>query len=119
MHFQIEHLPDTLEIEILPCNSEGTTGFLYFLTSCTDMALSSQKADIPAPSGKTSSWRFQHFVMTLALFGVGFIEMGVMKSFGVLIGDLVTQLHSDIGTIGLVIGTYHGIAFFLCELLVQ
>ena len=69
-----------------------------------------------ASSDKTSSWRLRHTIMTLALFGIGFIEMGVLKSFGVLIGDLVTQLHTDIGKMGLVIGTYHGIAFFLCEL---
>ena len=57
----------------------------------------------------------RHVLVMFGLFGVGLIEMGVIKSFGVLVDDLVTQLHSDIGTVGLVIGAYHGMTNFICE----
>ena len=59
----------------------------------------------------TSRWR--QMVLVAALFFVRFIDMGVVKSFGVFLVDLVDQLDSDLGTIGMVIGSYHGISCIL------
>ena len=62
-----------------------------------------------------TSWSTRHVLVTMGLFSIGFIEMGVIKSFGVLVDDLVIQLHSDIGAIGLVLGAYHGMINFMCK----
>ena len=62
-----------------------------------------------------TSWSMRHVLVTLGLFGVGFIEMGMIKSCTVLVDDLVIQLRSDIGTVGLVIGAYHGMINFMCK----
>ncbi|XP_072180834.1 monocarboxylate transporter 12-like [Diadema setosum] len=60
-------------------------------------------------------WRYSLLVV-LFVFVVRFIEIGVMKSFGLLVDDLVFQLDSDYATIGIIIATYHGVVYFLASL---
>ncbi|XP_071479822.1 monocarboxylate transporter 12-like [Diadema antillarum] len=57
-------------------------------------------------------WR-NSLLVVLFVFVVRFIEIGVMKSFGLLVDDLVFQLDSDYATIGIIIATYHGVVYFL------
>ena len=55
-------------------------------------------------------------VMVGALFSIRFIGMGVIKTcFGVLLDGLVFQLNSDLGKMGMIIASYHGIACLLGE----
>lgn len=53
------------------------------------------------------------FVFVMALFFINFLEMGVLKSFSVLVDDLVIQLNTNLGTIGLIVGIYHGFTYAL------
>ncbi|XP_071486060.1 monocarboxylate transporter 7-like [Diadema antillarum] len=53
------------------------------------------------------------WVVIVAFFFLSLIEMGVIKSFGVLVDDITLQLDKDPGMIGLSIGLYHGIAYAL------
>lgn len=62
-------------------------------------------------SDQLSSSRF--FVFVMALFFINFLEMGVLKSFSVLVDDLVIQLNTNLGTIGLIVGIYHGFTYAL------
>ena len=59
----------------------------------------------------TSRWRL--VVMVGAYFSISFIEIGVVKSFGVIIHDLAFQLESDLGKTGMIIGLFHGISCIL------
>ena len=56
-------------------------------------------------------WRVVAAVTAFWLFG--FIEMGVVKSYGVLVDDIVFQLRSDLGTVGMILGVFHGMSFFI------
>ena len=60
---------------------------------------------------QSCQWRL--VVTAVAFFLFGFIEMGVVKSYGVIIDEIVFQLRSDLGTIGMIVGVFHGISFFL------
>nr|XP_054759838.1 monocarboxylate transporter 1-like [Lytechinus pictus] len=53
------------------------------------------------------------FVSVMALFFINFFEMGVLKSFSVLVDDLVIQLNTNLGTIGAIVGIYNGITYAL------
>eukprot|EP00057_Strongylocentrotus_purpuratus_P008804 XP_011663278.1 PREDICTED: monocarboxylate transporter 12 [Strongylocentrotus purpuratus] len=53
------------------------------------------------------------FVFVMALFFINFLEMGVLKSFSVLVDDLVIQLNTNLGTIGLIVGIYHSFTYAL------
>ncbi|XP_041465005.1 monocarboxylate transporter 12-like isoform X2 [Lytechinus variegatus] len=51
------------------------------------------------------------FAFIVSFFFIGFIEMGVVKSFGVLIEEVVFQINSDLGTVGFIFGVYSGLAY--------
>ena len=65
------------------------------------------------PNTKEKFARWRTIMLTIVLFIFFFIEYGVMKSFGVIINDVVDQMDSDLSTVGLVFGTYHGISYFI------
>ncbi|XP_071479823.1 monocarboxylate transporter 13-like [Diadema antillarum] len=70
-------------------------------------------------SGNGSSlkrWR-NSVLLVLFMFAIRFIEIGVIKSFGVLVDDLVIQLDSNYATIGIIIATYHGVVYFLAPII--
>ncbi|XP_071499226.1 monocarboxylate transporter 7-like [Diadema antillarum] len=61
-----------------------------------------------------ASWK--EWILVVCLFFISFIEMGLVKSFSVVLADLVYQLDTDYGTLGTVIGLYHGVSFFIAPL---
>lgn len=52
-------------------------------------------------------------VFVVAVFFLNFFEMGVVKSFGVFLADISFQLHTDYAKLGIIIGMYHGVTFFI------
>ncbi|XP_041464523.1 monocarboxylate transporter 12-like [Lytechinus variegatus] len=60
---------------------------------------------------RLSKWRKIAFIA--AFFFIGFIEMGVVKSFGVIIAEVVFQMNSDLWTVGFIFGAYNGLTYLL------
>ncbi|XP_041465008.1 monocarboxylate transporter 1-like isoform X1 [Lytechinus variegatus] len=60
---------------------------------------------------RLSTWRKIAFIA--AFFFIGFIEMGVVKSFGVIIAEIVFQMNSDLWTVGFIFGAYNGLTYLL------
>ncbi|XP_063956035.1 monocarboxylate transporter 4-like [Lytechinus pictus] len=63
------------------------------------------------PNPRKCAWR--KFAFIVAFFFIGFIEMGVVKSFGVIIAEVVFQMNSDLWTVGFIFGAYNGLTYLL------
>ncbi|XP_041453377.1 uncharacterized protein LOC121406416 [Lytechinus variegatus] len=53
------------------------------------------------------------WIVVVGRFISGFIEVGTVKSFGVLLPDVVTHLNASSGKVGLAFGLCHGLTFGL------
>ncbi|XP_041475221.1 uncharacterized protein LOC121423796 [Lytechinus variegatus] len=51
------------------------------------------------------------WIVIAAYFLLSFVEMGILKSFGVLVNELVIQFDTNTETIGFIIGLYHGTSY--------
>ncbi|XP_072174642.1 monocarboxylate transporter 7-like [Diadema setosum] len=68
-------------------------------------------SQLPRPRASWKEW-----ILVVCFFFISFIEMGIVKSFSVVLTDLVYQLDTDYGTLGTVIGLYHGVSFVIAPL---
>lgn len=59
------------------------------------------------------------WIVVVGRFISGFVEVGTVKSFGVLLPEIVTQLNATSGKIGLAFGLCHGLTFGLGKCLDQ
>nr|XP_054753723.1 monocarboxylate transporter 12-B-like [Lytechinus pictus] len=51
------------------------------------------------------------WIVIAAYFLLSFVEMGILKSFGVLVNELVIQFDTNTETLGFIIGLYHGTSY--------